>query len=379
LPCQACADDRPKAGIPPRRRERVVVEITPGWETAIRSITDRPGVAVVIGSADTGKTTFTTQLANAAVQAGIPTAIVDADPGQSEIGPPTAIGMALVEGPIEALRDLAARRMYFVGSTTPAGHLLPTVVGVKRMTDEALARGARLVVVDTSGLVRGAVGRRLKLYKVDLLAPQHVVGIEKAREIDHILSALSRMERHTLHRLQVSADARPKLRDFRMARRRAQFYEYFRNADRHILRLDDIVCWGTFFTTGRPVKWQHYRVLERALKVKILHAEVVGSGMYIVVEGRPQPGGVALLVEKYKTRDFTVVSGADFTNVLVGLADANANIVDLGIIEAVDFGQRHMAVVTPAKTVAPVRIVQFGSLRIRADGAELGRIRPGEI
>jgi polynucleotide 5'-hydroxyl-kinase GRC3/NOL9 len=355
------------------------VELSPSWDTAIEAILEDPGVTVVIGDVDSGKTTFTLQLANAALAAGVPTAVVDGDTGQAEIGPPAAISMATLDSPVQSLRELKPRRMYFVGSTTPVGNLLPTVVGARRMTDESLARGATLVVVDTSGLVKGLVGRRLKLHKVELLAPRHVVCIRKEREVDHIIAGLAKMERLRLHVLQASSEARAKPRDLRIQRRRAQFYEYFLNSERHIIRLDHIVCWGTYFTCGRPVRWQHYRTLERALKAKVLHAEVVGNGMYVVAECRPDMVGVAGLMEKNKTRDFTVVCGTDFSNVLVGLADSAANTMGLGIIEAVDFRQRHMVVITPIKTITPVRIVQFGAMRVKPDGTELGRIKPGEI
>jgi polynucleotide 5'-kinase involved in rRNA processing len=101
--------------------------------------------------------------------------------------------------------------------------------------------------------------------------------------------------------------------------------------------------------------------------------------MYIVAECVPEMAGEAALKAKYKTNEFTVVCGTDFNNLLVGLADANARTIDLGIIEAVDFGQRHMYVTTPARTVSPVKIIQFGSMRLRPDGTELGTIKPGEI
>jgi polynucleotide 5'-hydroxyl-kinase GRC3/NOL9 len=355
------------------------VEDSQSWDSTIARIVENPGVTVVIGDVDTGKTTFVLDLVNAGVKAGIPTAVVDSDTGQSEIGPPTVVGMATVDQPIKSLRDVRARRMYFVGSTTPAGNLLPVVVGAKKMVDAALARGAKLVVVDTTGLVKGIMGRRLKFYKIDLLSPEHVVGIRSKRELDPILSVLSRIDRLKVHRVDVSSEAKGKTREFRAARRRSQFYEYFKDADRHIIRLDDIVCWNTFFTAGRSVKWQHYRVLERTLKTKVLHAEVVGSGMYIVAECAPQMAGIDELRNRYGTREFTVVCGQDYSNLLVGLSDANANTVDLGIIEAIDFKQRHMAVVTPMSTVSPIRIVQFGFMRVRPDGTELGGVKPGEI
>lgn len=334
---------------------------------------------MIIGDIDMGKTTLTKQLINAGVEAGLPTATVDADTGQSEIGPPGAISMATVERPINSLKELRPRRMYFTGSTSPVGNLLPTVVGVKRMTDEAIERGSKLVIIDTSGLVKGPIGRNLKLYKIDAVSPAHIIGIAKSRELDPILSVLAKIEKFKVHRLSVSPDVRTKQKEFRTARRQAQFHEYFRSADRHLIRLDDIVCWGTYFTTGKPVKWQHSRVLERALNTKALHAEVVDNGMYIVADCKPKMAGIEALMNQYGTRNFTVVCGKDFTNVLVGLADANANIIDLGIIEAIDFKQRQIAVITPASTVTPVRVVQFGYMRVRPDGVELGKIKPGEI
>jgi polynucleotide 5'-hydroxyl-kinase GRC3/NOL9 len=355
------------------------VEVSPEWDKVIRSIAEHPGVTMVIGGVDVGKTAFSMELANAGVAAGIQTAIIDADIGQSEIGPPTAISMATLTQPVESLRDLRPRRIYFVGSTSPYGHILPTVIGVKRMVDEAANKGAKLIVVDTSGLVDGVIGRRLKLHKAELIAPKYVVGIQAKREIDSILKPLSKNDTYTLYRLEPSKEVRAKSGDFRTARRRTQFYEYFRNAERHIIRLDDITCFGTLFTTGKPVGWQHYRTLERALKAKILHAEVVGDGMYVVAECRPAMKGVTGLMEKYGRREFTVVCGTDFSNILVGLSDSKGNTLDLGIIESVDFGHRHMAVLSPVKSIVPVRLVQFGSLRVHQDGIEIGKIKPGEI
>jgi polynucleotide 5'-kinase involved in rRNA processing len=205
------------------------------------------------------------------------------------------------------------------------------------------------------------------------------VGIFKKRELDPILSVVSKIEKYTVHKVKASPEVRNKPRAIRIGRRRTQFYDYFKNASRHFIRLDDIVCWGTYFTTGRAIRWQHYRTLERILKTRVLHAEVVGNGMYLVADCKPGMEGIEALVERYGSRQYTIICGNDFTNVLVGLADENANTIALGIIEAIDFKQRRMAVLTPSTTISPIRIVQFGAMRVRPDGVELGRIKPGEI
>ena len=55
------------------------------------------GICLILGAADTGKTTLAAALATYAAKSG-PVGIIDADIGQSRIGPPTTVGWALIEG-----------------------------------------------------------------------------------------------------------------------------------------------------------------------------------------------------------------------------------------------------------------------------------------
>ena len=80
--------------------------------------------------------------------------VVDADLGQSDIGPPTTVGLGRLCPPVERLADAEVLGLYFVGSTSPQGHLLPTVLGTRMMTEKALRLGLDRVIVDTSGLVK---------------------------------------------------------------------------------------------------------------------------------------------------------------------------------------------------------------------------------
>jgi len=349
------------------------------WESAITEIVAEPGITLIIGGVDVGKTYFARMLVNAGVEAGVPTAVVDADVGQSEIGPPTVISMALVENRVESLRELKPRRMYFVGSTSPVGRLLPVVVGTKRMVDEAVMRGAKLVVVDTSGLVSGAIGRRLKMYKTDILRPRHIAAISRKHEIDTIISFLAKQENHQLYKLSAPDEVRSKPVELRIARRRLQFYEYFKNADSHKIRMDDVGFRGTLFGTGLRISWRNFRTIERVIRARVLHAEVASGAAYVVVECKPEGLDIKALAERYGAREYYVVCGKDFVNVLVALCDADGEVIDLGLIEEMDFEQRHMHVITPAMTVSPVRLVEFGAMRILRDGTELGHIRFGEI
>ncbi|MCL5103561.1 MAG: hypothetical protein M1133_05530 [Armatimonadetes bacterium] len=353
--------------------------LSPEWESTITEIVAAPGVAMVIGGVDAGKTNFCLQLANASHEAGVAVAVVDADVGQSEIGAPGTIGMAMVDRPIEALSDLKPKRLYFIGATSPVGHTLECAVGTKKLVDSALGLGAKLVVVDTTGLIGGPIGRKLKTYKTDLVRPSYLIGIQKRREVEHLLTPFSRISTIKVRGVAVSDQARRKPPEFRTARRKLNFHKHFYDAPGHIIRLDDIRTWNTWFGTGRPMKWQYMKFIEDALSCRVLHAEVTGDGIFIISERPCAASGRAVLEEQFKTSNITMITGELLQNLLVGLADENANTLNVGLIQAIDFKQRFMFVLSPLKSISPVRVVQFGSMRVTKEGKEIETLRQGDL
>lgn len=334
---------------------------------------------MVIGEIDAGKTTFCTQCANAALAAGLRVAIVDADVGQSEIGPPGTIGMGTAEAPVETLSDVKPKRLHFVGATSPAGHLLDCCAGARKMVDAAAESNADLIILDTTGFVDGFLGRKLKTSKADLVRPDCIVAVQRGKEVEHLLAPFARMESVELLRVPASPLARKKPQELRAARRRANFSSHFSGASTHIIRLDEVSTWNSLFGTGRPMKWQYMKFMQDALKCRILHAEVSAKGVFAVVEQRCSRSGLREIEEEFKTTNVVVVPDEALNNLLVGLADGSGSTLDVGLIEAVDFQQRIAFVVSPIKTVSPVRVIQFGSIRVNREGRELGTLAPGTI
>lgn len=349
------------------------------WQNSISEITAAPGAALVVGAVDTGKTFFCLRLCLAGLQAGIPTAIVDADVGQSEVGAPGTIGMAFMDKPIESLSELKPKRLYFIGSTTPVDHITECVIGTKKMVDAALDLGAKLVVIDTTGLVGGWLGRKLKTCKIDLIRPNYLIGIQKHREIDHILFPFSRISTMNVANLPTSELARRKPPEYRTARRRHNFYKHFHDSQGHIIRLEDVSLWNTWLGSGRPMKWQYIKFIEETLKCSVLHAEVTGRGLYIISERPCSMSHRKVLEEEFRTTNIVVATGEIFRNVLTGLADESGNVLNVGLLQAIDFKHKYLFVLSPIKTISPVRIVQFGSIRVTKEGEELGTLRPGDL
>jgi polynucleotide 5'-kinase involved in rRNA processing len=181
---------------------------------------------LVMGGSDTGKTTLVESLL--AFLTG-PRAIVDLDMGQSNIGVPTTVSWGKVSGRFDGLRGIKEEGFYFTGALSPPGNLLPAIVGARRMVDSARAACGK-VVIDTTGLIDEPAGRVLKRYKIDLLLPDVIIGLESEKELSHILDPLKFQERPLTWRLPVPNGARTKSRVKRTEWRVEKFREYFKSA-----------------------------------------------------------------------------------------------------------------------------------------------------
>lgn len=149
---------------------------------------------LLVGGLDTGKTSLSRNVLTAAVEAGRPAALLDADVGQKTVGPPATVTLKMVRSAadLEPGSLAVADEISFVGSTSAQGHLLPVVAGVARLHRRAKDEGADLVVVDTSGLVSGITGQVLKYHKVELLEPDLVIGLQRGEELLPLLGVIQR-------------------------------------------------------------------------------------------------------------------------------------------------------------------------------------------
>lgn len=200
------------------------------WYQLAEEVLRRGSTAILLGAPDTGKTTLCHFLVQEALKRGLKTAYIDADVGQSVIGPPTTLGMALLEEAKEELSGVEADRLYFIGATSPVRHLLPVVVGLRKLLDEAWRKGAEFAIVDTTGLVSGEVGLTLKFYKVEALRPNHLIALERGSEVEHILRPLWGREDLKVHVLLPSPKVVRRDQRRRQDYRLERFRSYFKGA-----------------------------------------------------------------------------------------------------------------------------------------------------
>jgi polynucleotide 5'-hydroxyl-kinase GRC3/NOL9 len=158
------------------------------WAPALHAAA-RARVTVIVGESEAGKTSLTAWLAGELASAGDRVAVVDADLGQSEIGPPTTVGLGRIRGPVTRLAEAECLALEFVGATSAARCLRQTALATARLVDRARALGFERILVDTSGLVAGDFGRALKRLKIDAVRPDLLILVQRAAECEHIARA----------------------------------------------------------------------------------------------------------------------------------------------------------------------------------------------
>lgn len=350
----------------------VAWDIPSSWQPALEAAR-AGGALLLIGAIDTGKSTLAAVLANAALEAGRSVAIVDADVGQSSIGPPACVGLARPKRPIADLSALAPEAIDLVGACSPARHLLQLVASVASIAARARAAGAETIITDTTGLVSGGVGRALKAAKIRVLDPDVLVALQGEEEVEHLVAPYERRSRPTVLRLRPSPRVRPRGREERAANRQRNFSRYFRGGATLSLDWRQAPIENSAWTGGEPLPGHLRAYAEECVACEVLHAERHPEGVCLIVAGHPDPNGLRSLGDSFDGRALVVERGS-LHNLLVGLLDETGGTRALAILEEVDFRARRMGLYTPLAQASAVRGVRLGSIQLARDGSQLGTV-----
>jgi polynucleotide 5'-hydroxyl-kinase GRC3/NOL9 len=211
-------------------------------EALVERAVSQKRTVLLVGGLDTGKSTLSRMLLRAGVDAGRPSAFLDADVGQKTVGPPATISLKAVRtvADLEPEALATADALSFVGSTSPQGHLLPIVTGVEALAHRARDEGADLLVVDSGGLVSGISGQVLKYHKVEMLRPDLVVGLQRGEELQPLLGVIQRFFSTEVVSLGVHPDVVPTTVEQRAENREAAMRRYF-SAELHRWRVKPTV------------------------------------------------------------------------------------------------------------------------------------------
>jgi len=204
------------------------------------------GRCLLLGASDTGKTTLAKKIAEA-VASRRAVGLVDADTGQSHLGPPTTVGWAIIENPQFELAELAAEGIAFVGNISPLGHLLQLTSAISRSVQEA-AQKTELIIIDTPGFVTGPAACVLWWTVQQILQPELILAVQKTGELTQVLSGLKYLQSR-IEYLQASPEVELKSMQQRQEYRRKKFERYFRNSRLYRLNTKEISIQNTRYST----------------------------------------------------------------------------------------------------------------------------------
>ena len=192
-------------------------------------------------------------------------AVVDADVGQSEIGPPATVGFGRVRGPLTRTGDAELLGFEFVGVTSPGRRPWQTVQAAGRVAARARADFDR-VIVDTSGFVAGGFAAAVKQRKIAEVDPDVVVLIQAGDECEHIVRNLAARARARVLRLPAIHGTRPRSPADRRRHRDRALARHLEGAGPVVLPVSRVAVHGM---TGEAVRLEN--VLVGAIVA--LHAE----------------------------------------------------------------------------------------------------------
>jgi polynucleotide 5'-hydroxyl-kinase GRC3/NOL9 len=283
------------------------------WYDLLDVLKEGRGIAILLGATDTGKSTLAKFLIFNLCQRGLKVALVDADIGQSFLGPPMTIGLSVFKSDPDWQLVLSPPEIFFVGSITPEGHFPIHLKGVKRMVEKAPSYGAEVILVDTTGFISGEGGKELKRRKIDLISPRFVLALQKSDELEPFLEYYKETALPRILRLPLSEQVRPRSMEERRIYRTNKFQEYFKNSV----------------------------VQEVAVEGFQIEGEVLDPN------GETFPLDLALRIN----------------GLLIGLKDSNDETLALGLIKNYLEEKKILRVSTPLREIERVKIIQLSSFR----------------
>jgi polynucleotide 5'-kinase involved in rRNA processing len=298
------------------------------------------GICLILGAVDTGKTTLAIALAKR-LAARQPVGIIDADVGQSHIGPPATVGWAVIDNPQVELSQLPVAGIAFVGDVTPVGHLLQMTGGIAQGA-AALSTVTELIIIDTPGLIRGPAAAALWWTVYQIIRPALILAVQRSDELSDILVGLKTFSCR-LEQIRCPLDIPVKSPPERRRYRQSQFNRYFRDSRLHNINMSEVA-------------------VQASCRLSSAQRRVEGGNPAINC-------GAKYLAPKFIWGFSHCGFTADLVNRLVGLRDEKGGDVAIGVITDVQQDGKIIVVKAPPLDVGQIRCLVIGDITADIAGA----------
>ncbi len=331
----------------------------------------KPCIVYVTGPTDSGKTSFCSFLANRAIAKNKSVAIIDADVGQSDIGPPGFISIAFPEKPFLWMRELWAEELVLVGSITPSPVVGRIITGIKRLLETARSKNIDLVIIDSDGWVSGMQALEYRIDVVRSIDPSYIVVVGD----DVLHASLSKIIGMNNKIVFIESPKRviTRNRTDRRFLRRESYKKYFEDAKELEISINDIVVIGSCLFSGINITNSLSNTLSNNMQCKILYASQLPGSICLLVSEDCELSRTDLqgLANTMNVGEVLVIRKGDEKGVIASVLDDKMREVAPAIIESLDVENMVLKIRTCYKGV--VKGIVVSKLKITRDFEEAGK------
>lgn len=363
-------------------------KINTDWSRLAKQIVKSNQTVIVIGTTDSGKSTFCQYLIDSACMAGLRVGFVDTDVGQSQIGPPTTIGMKIYEhienqtdekpsGETQSVSQTTSLEnpiseksqhcidtsdsLYFVGDTSPHRSLLYVLSGTRLMVEDTHKRKVDFVLIDTSGYLHVSLGWQLKQQKIELIRPQHIVCIGRKTEFEQIVGYNDNFNHVNIHYLLPHKETKTKSRIERKNNRNEKFAAYFKDTTIQQVSFDQIRAVRTLFFNGRIANQKELQILTDLADSEIAYAEWGHRSLKIITQTILTEISTNKIKNHLSLLRLHIQEPNFLDNILVGMLDEDGKTIGLGVIISMDLQNQILNIRCKPKLTEKTEVFQFSN------------------
>lgn len=339
--------------------------IPPSWDKAyeeLAAIQTKPVTAIVLGTADSGKTGLCTYLVNRLLNEKHKVAILDGDLGQSDIGPPCTLAYAFVSKHVTDLFNLEAKNAFFVGVTSPSKAVEKVIQGMTLLYAEILSGNPDFVVINSDGWVEGEEAIAYKVQLIEKINPGIIYCIQQDEKLKPLLEAVKDFKTVVIDSPQT---IKQRSREKRRSLRELGYIKYLKNARVQSIPVswlkiesDEILAPGKNFGDKR-----REREIYELLGMKPLYMVELRDKIYVVI-GRNRwinPENIKRTEETVGKKVVVTFKG-DEKGLLLALYNDERKFLGIGVLREIDYGRRVVKIFTPVSS--GISTVAFGKVKL---------------
>jgi len=325
---------------------------------------------MLIGSIDSGKTTTAKYLlTKLSAQPQLKIGFIDADIGQSTLGPPGTIGAAVFDNFIpdhdwEAqANDLQLR---FIGAFSPVGHTLEILLAIKKLIDYLNRLQCNIILLDTTGLVFGKSGFYLKKSKIELLQPSHLIVFQSHNEFYTLLTGNFWRQKTTVSPLPVSENVQKRSLAQRQFYRERKLADYFQNSELLELPFPEYIQWRKDLVTTTYLPPQQLKKLSSLFDREIYCASITQRMLFIVSDHWFYQTIPLSIKQEFFIDSIYTTSKHQFINRYISLEDSLGTVVGLGIVKDINFKHQTITIKTTCRDSNKIYSITIGTSKLTA-------------